>query len=39
VFSRCRWNMYVCLAVTKQWLLYSCLFRCRCLSTGQHATV
>jgi hypothetical protein len=37
--SCCRGNMLVCEAVTYQWLLYSCLFLCRCLATCLHATM
>jgi hypothetical protein len=35
----CRGNMLVCAAVTWQRLLYSCLFRGRCLATGLHVTM
>jgi hypothetical protein len=31
--------MLVCGAVTLQWLLYSYLFRGRCLGTGLHTTI
>jgi hypothetical protein len=36
-FFRCSRNMFVYRAVASQWLLYSSLFRGRCLATGLHA--